>query len=170
MTREINVTQHHNEPLVTIKGIPDLPGVVWNVRQPSPADRMAVRAVAKAHRDKTLAYAKQKAEEAEAKRAEIATEAESKGEDPDVAVRAWLAADTDESALPPEYTSEYLNASILAVYITPAVDPLVLMEKLGPGIINELLLEVSQVFTGDAAKKKLGLSPVGNFGPRTGMI
>ena len=156
MSREINVTSYHNEPIATIKGIPDLPGAVWKVRQPSPADRFAVRDVAKDHRKRVMEYATKKSEEAQAKRAEIETEAETKGEDPDAAVREWLDKQTDEDQLPMEYTMEYLNASILAVYVTPDVDPALLMEKLGPGIINELLVEVNQVLTGDAAKKKLG--------------
>jgi hypothetical protein len=64
---------------------------------------------------------------------------------------------TEEEQLPIEFTMDYLNAAVLAVYITPEVEPALLLEKLGIGIINELLLEINQVMTGDAAKKKLGL-------------
>lgn len=155
MSRIINVNEYHNEPIATIKGIPGLPGETWKVRQPSPADRFAVRDVAKAHRKKVMARAKEIAEEAEAKRAEIEAEAEGKGEDPDVAVREWMDKQTDEEQQPIEFTMDYLNAAVLAVYVTPEVEPALLLEKLGIGIINELLLEINQVMNGDAAKKKL---------------
>jgi hypothetical protein len=81
MPREINVTQYHNEPIAVIKGIPGLPGVTWKVRQPSPADRFAVRDVAKAHRKKVLERARELAAEAEARRAEIEAGTEADGTD-----------------------------------------------------------------------------------------
>lgn len=154
MAREINVTQFHNEPIAIMKGIPGLPGETWKVRQPTPADRMAVRAVFKEHQKRVTECAAKIAEEAKARAA--AAEAAA-AEDPDADARAYIDEAADEEALPVELTADYLNASILAVYVTPEVEPALLLEKLGPGIINELLVEVNQVFSGDAAKKKLGL-------------
>ena len=156
MSREINVFQYHNEPIAIMKGIPGLPGENWKVRQPTPADRMAVRAVFKEHQKRVTDYAAKIAEEAKAKAA-AAEAAENPVEDPDADARAYIAEAADEETIPTEFTVDYLNAAILAVYVTPDVEPALLLEKLGPGIINELLFEVNAVFSGDAAKKKLGL-------------
>lgn len=154
MTRDINVLQYHNEPIAIMRGIPGLPGETWKVRQPTPADRMAVRAVFKEHQKRVADYAAKIAEEAKAKAA--AAEAAA-AEDTDADARAYIEEAADEETIPVEYTVDYLNAAILAVYVTPEVDPALLLEKLGPGIIQELLFEINAVFSGDAAKKKLGL-------------
>lgn len=152
MAREINVTQFHNEPIAVIKGIPGLPGETWRVRQPTPADRMAVRAAYTAHRRRITDYAAKIAEEAEVK-------ADAAEGDPDTEARAYIEEAADEELIPEECTIDYMNAAILAVYVTPEVEASLLLDKLGPGLVNELLLEINQVFSGDAAKKKLGLKP-----------
>ena len=149
MARDINVAQYHNEPIAVMRGIPGLPGVTWKVRQPAPADRMAVRAVFRDHQQRVREYAARLAKEAES--------VEPDADDPDTAAREFIDKNSDEDVLPTEHTVDYLNACVLAVYVTPDVEPALLLEKLGPGIINELLLEINQVFSGDAAKKKLAV-------------
>jgi hypothetical protein len=163
MAREINVFQYHNEPIAIMTGIPGLPGVTWKVRQPTPADRMAVRAVFREHQKRVTDYAAKIAEEAKARAEKAERESvfcqEGQAPDPDAEARAYIEEAADEETIPTEFTVDYLNAAILAVYVTPEVEPALLLEKLGPGIIQELLLEVNQVFTGDAAKKKLAVRP-----------
>jgi hypothetical protein len=140
--RTIKVADYHNDPLTVIE-FPD--GEVWKLRQPLEADHYRVQEVVKAHRQRAQEYGLALAERAKAA-AEV---------DGDDAGRDLIAREAGEDVLPVDITARHLNAAILATFIEPTQTPETVLEKLGPGIINELHVEITQVLDGEAAKKKL---------------
>jgi hypothetical protein len=140
--RTIKVADYHNDPLTIIE-FPD--GEVWKLRQPLEADHYRVQDAVREHRKRVQEYGSAIAERAK-------TAAETGGDD---AGRELIAREADEDVLPVDLTARYLNAAILAVFIDPVQTPETVLAKLGPGIINELHVEITQVLEGEAAKKKL---------------
>jgi hypothetical protein len=140
---KINVYEYHNRPLEELE-FPD--GTVWKLRQPLEADFYRYQDTLTAHRERVKAYAHELAERAKAK-------AEETGGDDEA--RALIAEESDEDRMPLEVTTRYMQASLVAIFITPEQKPETLLEKLGPDIIHFLNLRIAEVIGGGAAKKRI---------------
>lgn len=139
----IKVFEYHNRPLEELE-FPD--GTVWKLRQPLEADYFRYQEVAEEHRTRVRAKAAEITERAKAL-AEM-----NEGDDE---ARALINAEADEDRLDVTLTTRYLQASLLAIFITPEQKPETILEKLGPDIIQLCLYRVQEVISGDAAKKRI---------------
>ena len=150
MSRKIKVAEFHGDPILVLE-FPD--GETWTVRQPLEADYYRYQDVLKEHQDRVLAKGREIAERAQ----ELAQAGQPGGEGAKEA-RLLIEEEADEARLDVELTNRYLNASLVAIFISPVQKPERVLEMLGPDIINELHAELQQIWTGEAAKKRVKTS------------
>lgn len=155
MAQRINVAQYHLRPLeeLDITGHEDFPpGTVWRVRQPLEGDFYRLTEVERAHNKRVQEYSKEIAERAIA----AAAKSEAEGDaDPDAVGRKVLAEESDEDRVPLEVSQRYARAAHVAIFLEPEQTPEVILDVLGPDLVNYLFYRVMEVMGGDAAKKRV---------------
>jgi hypothetical protein len=143
MPERIKVAEYQKRPIEEVE-FPD--GTVWTVRQPLDEDYFRRQEVVDAHRERVITKAK-----------ELATKATAKAEETggDDEARALIDKEADEETLPLKFTLRYMQASILALFITPEQKPKTILEMLPPDLMHYLNARVDEVLLGEAAKKRV---------------
>ncbi|MFH0914836.1 MAG: hypothetical protein V1912_00105 [bacterium] len=143
MSERIKVAEYQKRPIEEIE-FPD--GSVWTLRQPLEEDYYRRQEVIEGH----MARVRTKA-------ADLAARATAKAEETgaDDEARALIDEEADEETLAIELTLRYMQASVLAIFITPTQGPKVILETLPPDLMHYLLARVDETLGGDAAKKRV---------------